>query len=118
MSTSARTRDTGPRRDGSRGDVAPGRERDSAPDAGRPLGAGSSKGASSPNGGTAPAGAVSVSPWTITVVLVAAMIGMTAALVYGGAAAPRQVADPGTLVRWGLPVVETCLLYTSPSPRD
>lgn len=113
MSTSARTRDTGPRRDGSRGDVAPGRERDSAPDAGRPLGAGSSRGASSsngassPNGGTAPAGAVSVSPWTITVVLVAAMIGMTAALVYGGAAAPRQVADPGTLVRWGLPVVET-----------
>ena len=50
---------------------------------------------------------VSVSPWTVTVVLVAAMIGMTAALVYGGAAAPRQVADPGTFVRWGLPVVET-----------
>ena len=50
---------------------------------------------------------VSVSPWTISVVLVAAMIGMSAALVFGGAAAPRQVADPGALVRWGLPVVET-----------
>ncbi|WP_423446650.1 cytochrome c oxidase assembly protein [Kocuria sp. KSNUG] len=52
-------------------------------------------------------GGVSVSPWTISVVLVAAMIGMSAALVFGGAAAPRQVADPGALVRWGLPVVET-----------
>ncbi|MFI3892795.1 cytochrome c oxidase assembly protein [Kocuria rhizophila] len=50
---------------------------------------------------------VSVSPWTTSVVLVAAMIGMSAALVFGGAAAPRQVADPGALVRWGLPVVET-----------
>ena len=49
---------------------------------------------------------VSVSPWTITVVLVAAMVGMSAALVFGGAAAPRQVADPGTLVRWGLPTVK------------
>ncbi|WP_202931732.1 cytochrome c oxidase assembly protein [Kocuria marina] len=107
MSTSARTRGTGPRRGGSRGDVARGRERVGAPDGGRSPGVGSPKGASSSNGGTAPVGAVSVSPWTITVVLVAATIGMTAALVYGGAAAPRQVADPGTLVRWGLPVVET-----------
>lgn len=52
-------------------------------------------------------GGVSVSPWSISLVLVAAMLGMAAALLYGGAAAPRQVADPGTLVRWGLPVVET-----------
>ncbi|WP_141268597.1 cytochrome c oxidase assembly protein, partial [Kocuria varians] len=57
------------------------------------------------SGGSGAAG-VSVSPWTIAAVLVAAMIGMTAALLYGGAAAPRQVADPGTLVRWGLPTVK------------
>ena len=60
-----------------------------------------------PGGAASSSGAgVSVSPWTIAVVLVAAMIGMSAALVFGGAAAPRQVADPGTLVRWGLPTVK------------
>lgn len=50
---------------------------------------------------------VSLTPWTVAVALVSAMIGMTAALLYGGASDPRQVADPGALVRWGLPALET-----------
>ncbi|MBD2761663.1 bifunctional copper resistance protein CopD/cytochrome c oxidase assembly protein [Kocuria sp. cx-116] len=50
---------------------------------------------------------VSLTPWAVAVILVSAMIGMTAALVYGGASDPRQVADPGSLVRWGLPTLET-----------
>ncbi|MEX3600414.1 cytochrome c oxidase assembly protein [Kocuria carniphila] len=50
---------------------------------------------------------VSLNPWIIAVVVVAAMIGMTAALLYGGASDPREVADPGALVRWGLPALET-----------
>lgn len=50
---------------------------------------------------------VSLNPWAVTVVVVMAMVGMTAALLYGGAAAPREVTDPGALVRWGLPVLET-----------
>ncbi|MDO4918201.1 cytochrome c oxidase assembly protein [Kocuria sp.] len=81
MSTTARTRN--PRPKGERPAPVPG-------GAGSPQGAG-----------------VSVSPWSIAVVLVAAMVGMSVALVVGGAAAPRQVADPGALVRWGLPAVET-----------
>ncbi|WP_344205025.1 cytochrome c oxidase assembly protein [Kocuria salsicia] len=68
---------------------------------------GGSRAGGTPGGAASSSGAgVSVSPWTIAVVLVAAMIGMSAALVFGGAAAPRQVADPGTLVRWGLPTVK------------
>ena len=60
-------------------------------------------GTPSPGTGTG----VSLNPWTVVVVLVTAMIGMSAALLYGGAAAPREVTDPGALVRWGLPVLET-----------
>ena len=68
---------------------------------------GGSRAGGTPGGAASSSGAgVSVSPRTIAVVLVAAMIGMSAALVFGGAAAPRQVADPGTLVRWGLPTVK------------
>ena len=54
-----------------------------------------------------PGPGVSLSPWTVMAVLVTAMVGMTVALLYGGAAAPREVTDPGALVRWGLPALET-----------
>lgn len=36
--------------------------------------------------------------------LLALFAGLTAALLFSGAAAARQVSDPGALVRWGLPV--------------
>ena len=41
--------------------------------------------------------------WQI-VGLVALFAGLAAALLFSGAAAARQVSDPGALVRWGLPV--------------
>lgn len=39
----------------------------------------------------------------------AALVVLVAALVFSGAAAARQVLDPGTLVRWGLPIAQTTL---------
>nr|WP_232083268.1 cytochrome c oxidase assembly protein [Arthrobacter sp. SO5] len=36
--------------------------------------------------------------------VVALFVGLAAALLFSGAAAARQVSDPGALVRWGLPV--------------
>ncbi len=42
-------------------------------------------------------------PWQIAG-LAALFIGLAAALIFSGAAAAREVSDPGALVRWGLPV--------------
>src|SRR6478609_1784819 len=42
-------------------------------------------------------------PWLIAG-LGALFIGLVAALIFSGAAAAREVSDPGALVRWGLPV--------------
>ena len=36
--------------------------------------------------------------------LAALFLGLAAALLFSGAAAARQVSDPGALVRWGLPI--------------
>ncbi|WP_354253821.1 cytochrome c oxidase assembly protein [Arthrobacter sp. UYEF21] len=56
-------------------------------------------------GGTAPgAGAVGISrPWQL-LGLMALFLGLVAALLFSGAAAVREVSDPGALARWGLPV--------------
>jgi putative copper resistance protein D len=49
-------------------------------------------------------GALGISrPWQLAG-LAALFLGLVAALVFSGAAAARGVADPGALVRWGLPV--------------
>ncbi|MGY3319354.1 cytochrome c oxidase assembly protein [Arthrobacter sp. TE12232] len=42
-------------------------------------------------------------PWLIAG-LAALFVGLAAALIFSGAAAAREVSDPGALVRWGLPV--------------
>lgn len=42
-------------------------------------------------------------PWQLAG-LAALFLGLTAALLFSGAAAAREVSDPGALVRWGLPV--------------
>lgn len=42
-------------------------------------------------------------PWQLAG-LAALVLGLTAALLFSGAAAAREVSDPGALVRWGLPV--------------
>ena len=34
------------------------------------------------------------------------LLALAAALIFSGAAAARQVSDPGALVRWGLPVAK------------
>lgn len=56
-------------------------------------------------GGRGPGGdALGVSlPWQLAG-LATLFLGLTAALIFSGAAATRGVADPGALVRWGLPV--------------
>jgi putative copper resistance protein D len=49
-------------------------------------------------------GALGISrPWQLAG-LAAVFLGLVAALIFSGAAATRGVADPGALVRWGLPV--------------
>jgi cytochrome c oxidase assembly factor CtaG/putative copper export protein len=49
-------------------------------------------------------GALGISrPWQLAG-LAALFLGLVAALIFSGAAATRGVADPGALVRWGLPV--------------
>lgn len=49
-------------------------------------------------------GALGISrPWQFAG-LAALFLGLTAALLFSGAAAAREVADPGALIRWGLPV--------------
>ncbi|MFB0840386.1 cytochrome c oxidase assembly protein [Arthrobacter sp. E44] len=42
-------------------------------------------------------------PWQLAG-LAALFLGLAAALIFSGAAAARSVADPGALVRWGLPI--------------
>lgn len=50
------------------------------------------------------AGALGISrPWQLAG-LAALLLGLTAALLFSGAAAAREVSDPGALVRWGLPI--------------
>jgi cytochrome c oxidase assembly factor CtaG/putative copper export protein len=50
------------------------------------------------------AGALGISlPWQVAG-LAALFLGLAAALLFSGAAAAREVSDPGALVRWGLPV--------------
>ncbi|WP_426004491.1 cytochrome c oxidase assembly protein [Paenarthrobacter sp. NyZ202] len=44
-------------------------------------------------------------PWQLAG-LALLMVSLVAALLFSGAAAARQVADPGALVRWGLPVAK------------
>ncbi len=51
-----------------------------------------------------PAGATGISPGWQLAGVVALFVGLAAALLFSGAAAARQVSDPGALVRWGLPV--------------
>ncbi|MDV8148635.1 cytochrome c oxidase assembly protein [Arthrobacter sp. B10-11] len=49
-------------------------------------------------------GAAGISrPWQFAG-LAALMLGLAAALLFSGAAAAREVSDPGALIRWGLPV--------------
>ncbi len=53
---------------------------------------------------TRDAGAAGISrPWQL-LGLAALFLGLAAALLFSGAAAARDVSDPGALVRWGLPV--------------
>ena len=50
------------------------------------------------------AGALGISrPWQLAG-LAALLLGLAAALLFSGAAAAREVSDPGGLVRWGLPI--------------
>ncbi|MCB5273799.1 Inner membrane protein YebZ [Arthrobacter sp. SO5] len=51
-----------------------------------------------------PAGATGISRGWQLAGVVALFVGLAAALLFSGAAAARQVSDPGALVRWGLPV--------------
>lgn len=52
----------------------------------------------------APEGAAGISrPWQFAG-LAALFLGLAAALLFSGAAAAREVSDPGALVRWGLPI--------------
>ncbi|WP_369045549.1 cytochrome c oxidase assembly protein [Sinomonas sp. P10A9] len=46
--------------------------------------------------------------WSVAA-LAAAILALVAALLFSGAAGARQVLDPGTLVRWGLPIAKTVL---------
>lgn len=46
--------------------------------------------------------------WSIAALAVA-VAALVAALLFSGAAAARQVLDPGALVRWGLPIAKTAL---------
>ncbi|CAI3805008.1 cytochrome c oxidase assembly protein [Pseudarthrobacter sp. MM222] len=61
-----------------------------------PNSSGGARGPAGLPGGVAPS-------WQL-VGLVALFAGLAAALLFTGAAAARQVSDPGALVRWGLPV--------------
>ncbi|RAX45178.1 copper resistance protein CopD [Arthrobacter sp. AQ5-06] len=59
-----------------------------------------------PDGGASAwaGGALGISrPWQLAG-LAALFLGLTAALLFSGASAAREVSDPGALVRWGLPV--------------
>ncbi|WP_144791064.1 cytochrome c oxidase assembly protein [Kocuria palustris] len=47
-----------------------------------------------------------LSPWWPAAALLALLAGLIGALAFSGAAAPQEVADPGALVRWGLPIAE------------
>ena len=47
-----------------------------------------------------------VRPWQLVVALVVALVVLILAMFYSGSGAARLAADPGALVRWGLPVVE------------
>ncbi|KAA9395371.1 copper resistance protein CopD [Kocuria coralli] len=51
--------------------------------------------------------AAGISPWWLSVPALVALLALAVALGFSGASAPQQVADPGPLVRWGLPVSET-----------
>ncbi|MGP4033602.1 cytochrome c oxidase assembly protein [Pseudarthrobacter sp. 1C304] len=55
-----------------------------------------------PRGPVARSGGIS-RPWLFAG-LAALFLGLVAALLFSGAAAAREVSDPGALVRWGLPV--------------
>ncbi|KUM32556.1 cytochrome c oxidase assembly protein [Arthrobacter sp. EPSL27] len=55
-----------------------------------------------PRGPVAGSGGIS-RPWLFAG-LAALFLGLVAALLFSGAAAAREVSDPGALVRWGLPV--------------
>lgn len=51
-----------------------------------------------------PGGAAGISrPWQFAG-LAALFLGLAAALLFSGAAAAREVSDPGALIRWGLPI--------------
>ncbi|MCD1146086.1 bifunctional copper resistance protein CopD/cytochrome c oxidase assembly protein [Kocuria sp. LUK] len=45
-------------------------------------------------------------PWTLAAVPVVALTALVLAMLWSGSGAPRLAADPGALVRWGLPVAE------------
>ncbi len=47
-----------------------------------------------------------VRPWQIAAALIVALVVLALAMLYSGSGAARLAADPGALVRWGLPVVE------------
>lgn len=48
-----------------------------------------------------------ISPWWLAGPAVVTVLALAVALSFSGAAAVQQVADPGALVRWGLPLTET-----------
>ncbi|NHU85055.1 bifunctional copper resistance protein CopD/cytochrome c oxidase assembly protein [Kocuria sp. JC486] len=47
-----------------------------------------------------------LSPWWLAAPVVVMLLALVAALSFSGAAAAKEVADPGALVRWGLPISE------------
>ena len=53
-------------------------------------------------------------PW-LYAGLAALFLGLVAALLFSGAAAAREVSDPGALVRWGLPVADVVGNLTAPA---
>ncbi|MDO4253800.1 MAG: cytochrome c oxidase assembly protein [Kocuria sp.] len=48
-----------------------------------------------------------LSAWVLVAPVLVAVLTLAAAVLFSGATTPRDVADPGVLVRWGLPVSET-----------
>ena len=52
------------------------------------------------------AGARGIDPWLLAAVPVVALAALVVAMLYTGSGAAPLAADPGALVRWGLPVAE------------
>lgn len=62
--------------------------------------------AASGSSSTAGQSSPGLSPWWPAAPLIVLLLALIAALSFSGAAAPEEVADPGPVVRWGLPMAE------------